>query len=207
MDSEVILVGGFHEIIELCESTGKHIIGIIDGRLKGNFMNYPILGEDKDAVELFEKFKNIPLIITPDSPQVRCQLFEYYASIGFSFTSVISPLAHISAHAVLGKGIVIQAGVSVSSFACIGDFVKLNVNSNVMHDSIVGNFSTVAPEAVVLGRVQIGKGVYIGANATVLPELQIIDHITIGAGAVVTHSLLENGKVYAGVPARILEKR
>lgn len=206
MDKEVILVGGFHEIIELCESAGVRIIGIIDGRLKGDFMNYPVLGDDKDAIELFKKNKNIPLVITPDSPQVRIRLFEYYSSIGFSFASIISPFARISPHAILGKGVVIQAGVNISSVVCLKDFVKLNVNSNIMHDSIIDSFSTVAPDAVVLGRVRIGKGVYIGANATVLPELQIVDHVTVGAGAVVTHSLLGNGKVYAGVPARILGK-
>ena len=30
MDKDVILVGGFHEVIELCEKAGYNIVGIID---------------------------------------------------------------------------------------------------------------------------------------------------------------------------------
>ena len=38
MDKDVILVGGFHEVIELCEKAGYNIVGIIDSHLHDSYM-------------------------------------------------------------------------------------------------------------------------------------------------------------------------
>ena len=70
MDKKIILVGGFHEIIELCENIGYTIIGIIDNNIEDHYLNYPILGRDEDAYEILNKNTNIPLVITPDSPLI-----------------------------------------------------------------------------------------------------------------------------------------
>ncbi len=39
MDKDVILVGGFHEVIELCEKAGFNIVGIIDGQLQESYFD------------------------------------------------------------------------------------------------------------------------------------------------------------------------
>ncbi|NLI73057.1 MAG: hypothetical protein GX361_10080 [Bacteroidales bacterium] len=200
-DKEVIIVGGFHEIIELCENLGKKIIGIIDNLLQNSYLGYPILGKDVDADALFSIYKNVPLIITPDNPHVREKLYRYYSEKGFRFTSLISNRAIVSKSARIGVGAIIQDGVNLSAFAEIGDFVKLNSCSNLMHDVVVESFSTIAPGAVVLGRVQIGTKSYIGANATILPNLTIADGTTVGAGAVVAKNTESNSTV-VGVPAK-----
>lgn len=201
MSKQVILIGGFHEVVELCQDSGYQIEGIIDNTINGSFMGYPVLGCDANAEKLFGMYGHIPLVITPDSPQVRYSLFNLYSSVGFNFATVISRRAFISPSAIIGRGIVIQSGVNVSSFTTIGDFVKLNTNANIMHDSNIGSFTTVAPNSVVLGRVKIGSSVYLGANSTILPNIDITEGTTVGAGAVVTKDLIESG-VYIGVPAK-----
>lgn len=189
MDKRIILVGGFHEIIELCENIGYTIIGIIDNNIVDHYLNYPILGTDEDAHEILKNNSNTPLVITPDAPLIREKLFNYYFNIGFNFETIISSKANISKSASIGIGSIIQDGVNISANTSIGIFNKLNSGSNVMHDCKIGDFVTIAPNAVVLGRIEVGKNTYIGANSTILPNTIIGDNVIVGAGAVVTKNI------------------
>ena len=96
MDKEIILVGGFHEIIELCEEIGYKIIGIIDNNLKESYWGYPIIGTDNMIKIISQNYKHIPLVITPDFPSTRKKLFLEYSKYGFEFETIISPTAKIS---------------------------------------------------------------------------------------------------------------
>ena len=202
MPEKIIIVGAFHEIVELCESSGYAIVGFFDQEKKNDtFMGYPILGDDGDAEKLFAKYGNIPVVISPDACSARRRLYDHYSRCGYRFASLISKDAKISPSAKIGCGSVIQSGAYVSSNARIGKFVKVNVNATVMHDTIVGDFSTLAPCSVLLGAIQLGQDVYLGANATVLPRLKIHPNTVIGAGAVVTRDILEQ-KIVKGIPAK-----
>ena len=201
MKTDVILVGGFHEMIELCEDCGLNIVGVIDNELTGIYYGYPIIGKDEDAKALFSQYGEARIIVTPDSPKLRKKLVGYYKSIGYTFVTVISPQAKVSRYARIGEGTVVQSGVNISSATTIGDFCKLNTNCNLMHDNVIGNYVTIAPNAVSLGRVEIGNNSYIGANSTVLPGIVIDNNCVVGAGAVVTHNVAE-GKTVKGVPAK-----
>ena len=198
---DVILVGAFHEVVELCEDCDINIVGIIDNNLTGSFLGIPIIGTDNDATRLYQEFSHCQLVITPDMPKVREKLYQLYAREGFEFATIISPKATISRSAKIGRGTVIQSGVNVSAATTIGSFVKLNTNANVMHDDVVGDFATIAPNAVLLGYVNIEKTAYIGANSTVLPHLNIGEGALVGAGAVVTKNVDAN-LIVKGVPAK-----
>jgi sugar O-acyltransferase (sialic acid O-acetyltransferase NeuD family) len=205
LKSKTVLVGGFNEIIELCEICGAEIIGIIDSKIKNKYMGYKIFGGDEIAKDIYKKYPTAKIIISPDLPKIREKLFHYYSSIGFTFRSLISPNAIISRNVNIGSGVVIQTGVNISSNVRIGNFVKLNTMSNIMHNTEVGNFTTIAPNAVVLGNVDIGEKCYIGANATLLPNKKIGSNVTIGAGAVLTKTV-GNDQTLAGNPAKKMIK-
>jgi sugar O-acyltransferase (sialic acid O-acetyltransferase NeuD family) len=203
MKNKVIIVGAFHEIIELAEESNFEIIGLIDNEKSCSYRNYKILCNDAGAQKLGKEYYSLPLIITPDQPKVRKRLYNYYKKIGFNFISLKSNNSKISKSSTIGTGTVIQSWVNISSEVNIGEFVKLNTNCNIMHNSSIGNFSTIAPNAVVLGNVKIGNLCYIGSNATILPNITICDSVVIGAGAVVTKNITES-KVYIGIPAKLL---
>lgn len=205
MNKDIIIVGAFHEMIELCEDCGFHIVGLVDNKYQGEFYGYPVIGTDSDCVMLHERYTDCDIVITPDSPRIRNKLRCIYSEAGFRFVTVISPKANVSRSATIGKGTVIQAGANISAGARIGEFVKLNTNANVMHDTIVGDYATIAPNAVLLGYVNIGKSAYIGANSTILPHIVVGSESTVGAGAVVTKNVDKN-LIVAGVPARDLKK-
>ena len=196
--SEIVLVGGFQEIIELAEDSGMTIKGIIDNY---TFDGYENLGTDDDIEQFRNKIINYSLVITPDLPQIKEKLHLLFRKYGFKFHNLISKDANISKSATLKEGAVVQIGGNISSMVNIGQFVKINTYANVMHDSIIGDYSTVAPNAVILGNVKIGMRCYIGANATILPNLTICDDVVVGAGCVVTKNITEKGN-YIGIPAR-----
>ena len=202
---EIILVGGFHEMIELCKEVGYNIIGIIDNKLTGMYYGYPVIGTDRDAPALFQRYPNSQIVITPDSPQIRKKLVEQYRRVGFSFATIIHPTASISRFSQVGEGTVIQRGVNISANTKIGSFCKLNTYCNVMHDNSIGDYSTIAPNAVLLGYVMVGEQGYIGANSTVLPKCSVGECSVIGAGSVVTKNIQPH-QVVAGVPAKQLTK-
>ena len=206
MKDSVILIGACLENIELCEDCCIELVGIIDNNVTGSFFNAPILGNDGDAKKIAAKYsRHVKLSLTQDMPAVRKKLFDYYASFGFGFASIVSPEARISKRSIIGKGAVVQSGVNIASNTRIGDFANLNTRANIMHDCNIGSFVTVAPNAVVLGRVKAEDYVYIGANSTVLPNIHVASNTVIGAGAVVTKDVLE-GLAVAGVPAKQLIK-
>lgn len=202
MNKDIILVGAFSEMIELCISSGYRIIGYVDTQKNSNYSNIGLyLGTDANIEEIYKKYGDIPVVISPDLPKIRMNLYQTYKKAGFKFQTVISPGAHISPTATIGLGSVIQYGAFVSANVNIGSFVKLNVNANIMHDCNIGDFVTVAPNAVVLGRVNISSLAYIGANATVLPYRNVAGNTVVGAGAVVTTDIPED-RIAKGVPAR-----
>jgi sugar O-acyltransferase (sialic acid O-acetyltransferase NeuD family) len=201
MNKRIIIVGAFHEIIELCEDCGFQIVGIIDNKLQNNFMGYPIIGTDADVSKLYKTYAYCEIVISPDSSGLRSKLSDLYSQAGFDFATVISPRATISRSATIGKGTVVQSGVNVSAGTIIGKFVKLNTGANVMHDNHIGDFVTIAPNAVVLGYVNVGSSCYIGANSTILPRITIGPTAIVGAGAVVTKSVASQ-TIVKGVPAK-----
>ena len=199
MNKKLYLVGGFHEVIELCNKENIEIDGIFDNSLKGEFMGLSVVGNDEDAQGFYEKHASV--IISPDLGNVRHKLANYYSEIGYQFFDLISSNALVSPSCRWKEGVFIQSGVHLSANVQIGKHVKINCFANIMHDCEVGDYTTIAPNAVVLGSVKIGKHCYIGANCTILPNLTIEDNVTIGAGSVVTKNVA-SGAVVKGNPAK-----
>ncbi|HOE92167.1 MAG TPA: acetyltransferase [Candidatus Cloacimonadota bacterium] len=198
---KIVIVGAFHEFIELAEDSGYEIYGLIDNFKKGEYLGYPIICADDEIDQYAQDLLKYPLIISPDKPAIREKLYCYYQAKGFRFPQLISQEAKISKTATINEGVVVQYGVNISSMANLGKFVKLNTNANIMHDTVLGDFTTIAPNAVVLGHVKIGNSCYVGANSTILPTINIGNNTIIGAGAVVTRDVEENS-TYVGVPAK-----
>lgn len=198
MELKIVLIGGFVEIIELCQELDYQEIYVIDRADVGRGTVF--LGTDESIRETIHEIVETEFIITADMPRIREKIYKFYSKHNITYSSLISSNTRISATSQIGRGTVIQYGSFVSTDVVIGSFVKLNVNVCVFHDSVIGDFTTLAPSCNILGRVIIGKYCYIGTSGTILPNLSICDNVTIGAGAVVTKNITQPG-VYTGVPA------
>ncbi len=203
--NEVIVVGGFHEVIELCERSGHQIVGVIDKVEVPDIHGFKVLGDDSHAQLLYEKYGHISLVVSPDLPELRSRLVELYTTIGFSFATLIDPNAIVSKYAVVGCGAIVKVGAHLSAFVTIGRHVVVNAFANLMHDVVVDDYATIAPNAVVLGNVTIGSEAYIGSNSTILPGICVGERSIVGAGAVVTKDV-PAGVTVIGVPASVLVK-
>ena len=197
--NEIIVVGGFSEIFELCELCGYKVHGYVDSESK--YPEYNYLGEDNDIINNIENYRDFPIVISPDNSKIRRKLFDMYDQKGFKILSMISPKAYVSKSAEIGEGCIIQSFCNVSCNTKLGKGVRLNTYSNTMHDVSIGDFSIIAPNSVLLGRCIIGEETYIGANATILPSINIGSRCMIGAAAVVTKNIPDGFKV-CGNPAK-----
>ena len=201
----VIVVGAFHEILELCHRSGKAVVGILDNECAGSYQGIPILGTDNDAREFLVRWAGVPLVISPDMPARRKRLHDYYREIGYTFCTRTDPSAVVSPSAKLGEGALVAAHAHISSNARVGEFTRINAMANLMHDTSVESFVTIAPNAVMLGHVKVETMAYIGASATVLPGRRIGTEAVVGAGAVVTRDV-DPGTTVVGNPARSSEE-
>jgi len=199
---EVILVGGFCEVVELCTRCGVKVVGFFDSSIDAlEGYDIPYLGTDKEALSNPSRFFHTPLVVVPDDPIIRQRIVRKYQSAGYHFASIISPDADISPTCKCLEGVVIQSGVVVTAKAKVGAFSKLNIGAKIFHDCQLEDFVTLAPGATLLGRVKVHSGSYIGASCTILPKIVIGQNCKVGAGAVVTHNVSDQC-VVAGVPAR-----
>lgn len=205
---DVILLGVFSEIVELCERKSLKIVYGVDPNVQSGF-DFPILLSESELLNaLGNDISDYDFIVVPDSPKGRQKIIESVASKvdKMTFTAIVDDGVMLSKSAKLGKGSVIMGGSLVSSNSRIGNFVKMNFFARIHHDVEVGDYCTIAPGATVLGKVKLGEGVYVGANATILPGIEIGDWVVVGAGAVVTRNV-EARKTVVGVPARIIVSR
>ena len=201
MKQQILIIGAYHEMIELCEDCGYEVVGIFDNEYEDEYYGVKIVGKDADAERLYEQYKDILVVITPFMPAVRKRLFNLYSTIGYKFATIISPDAKVSRYSTIGEGTVIQSGVNVAANTHIGRCVKLNTMCNIMHDNEIGDFVTVSPNAVTLGYVKIENRAFLGANCTILPNLTVGERATVGAAAVVTKNV-QADKVVKGNPAK-----
>lgn len=204
MKNKVILIGGFHETIEVFMNSKIIIKGIVDfNDIVAIKYNIPYLGNDDLFVS--KKLYKYPLSITSDKPYVRQMLFtRYFVNNKYQHFDFISKGAILAKSTSIGKHISIMNGAHLSSSVVLGEGVRINCFANIMHDCFIGNFTTIAPNAVILGNVKVGNNSYIGANSTILPNIIIGENSIIGAGSVVTHDIPPN-KIYCGNPARFLK--
>jgi len=168
----LIIGAGGHakSCIDVIEKENRfEIIGIVDDNpelLNTSILGYTVIGTDSNLEEIFtyctHAFIGVGQIKTPN---IRKKIYTRLKDIGFTLPSIISPLAYVSKHAILGESNIIMHHAIVNACATIGDNNIINTKALVEHDVIVDNHCHLSTASILNGGVHIKSGTFFGSGA------------------------------------------
>lgn len=206
MKRPLILIGGgghCKSVIEVAESTGYEIKGILDmpdevG--KEVLPGHKVIGTDDVIPQYVEECDFIITVGFIKNPALRIKLYNKVKAAGGRLATIIASTAHVSKYAELGEGTVIMHQAFVNAGAKIGDNCIINTFVNIEHDAEVGNQCHISTGTMVNGECKIGENCFIGSQSVCANCIDIASDIIVGAGSVVRKSIRVKG-IYAGNPA------
>ena len=202
----LLIGGGLHckSCIDVIEQEGRfEIKGIIDlkERLGSTILGYHVIATDEEIPELAKDCPNFFITVGDvNSFPVRKRIFLRLKYYGFKLPTIVSPLAYVSRHSVVGEGTILFPFTTVDVETSIGSNCIINHGAILAHEVTVGDNCHISGNCAV-GKCAIGHDTFIGANTFVNNGIEISPNSIIGAGSVVIRSITEPG-VYAGNPAK-----
>lgn len=151
---------------------------------------------------------NAQVLAVPGSPTSYRSRRQTVDGLGLGlamqrFATVVHPAARVSPLAVLGRNLLIMAGVVVTANATIGDHVCVLPNTAIHHDVTIGDWSLIGSNVTLAGHVAIGENCYIGSGTSVMNSVSVGAGALIGIGSNVIRTV-PAGSTQAGNPARSL---
>ncbi|WP_347988740.1 acetyltransferase [Methylomonas sp. AM2-LC] len=195
MKPVIILGSGGHArvILNILSRLGVMVKGFVDPHrpVSSIYMGISVLGDDQsvlncetDQVELVNGIGSLPR-----DAKLRSTLFDFFQKRGYTFKTVIDPLAFVADDVRLAAGVQVMAGVIIQTGTIIAENSIVNSGVIVEHDCRIGKHVHIAPGAVLSGEILVGDHVHIGTGATVIQGIEIGEGSVIGAGSVVTRSV------------------
>ncbi len=188
----ILLVGaGGHarSCIDVIEKEGRFVVGGLVGlpeEVGSRVLDYPVLGSDSDLPDILPRFTQVLVTVGQiKSPEARMKLHAMLEGQGCRLPVIVSPRAHLSAHAQVGAGTIIMHGAIVNAGARIGRNCIINSQALVEHDAVIGDHCHIATAAVINGGVSIGAGTFIGSNACVRQGIRVAEWCVVGMGQLV----------------------
>jgi sugar O-acyltransferase (sialic acid O-acetyltransferase NeuD family) len=188
----ILLVGaGGHarSCIDVIEQEGRFVVGGLIGlpeEVGSRVLDYPVLGSDNDLPDLLPRFAQVLVTVGQiKSPEARIKLHAMLEGQGRRLPVIVSPRAHLSAHAQVGAGTIIMHGAIVNAGARIGHNCIINSQVLVEHDAVIGDHCHIATAAVINGDVSIGAGTFVGSNACVRQGIRVGERCVVGMGQLV----------------------
>jgi len=186
MEDIVLIGGGGHcvSVIDVIEKESKYnIVGILDGYIKKEkVLDYPILGGDELIPELSKSVYFLITVGQIKSSNVRKIIADKLNSLGSKLATIVSPLAYVSKHAIVGEGTIIMHHALVNAEAQIGHNCIINSKANIEHGAEVQNFCHIATGATINGNTIVKEGTFIGSNTTLSHSITIKENSIISAG-------------------------
>jgi len=183
------------------------IVGFVDDDVRFAHQivdDLPVLG----AWSWFEgaNRNGIAVICASGFSEIRKRMAQRAMKSELSFANAISPLAHVSERATIGRGVVIYAHATVGRGSVVGDHVLINAGSIVSHDNMLEPYATLNPAVSLAGNVSVAEGAYLGIGCNAIQGIRIGAWSTVGAGAVVTRDVPDRVTA-VGVPAKVINQK
>lgn len=208
MKEKVIVIGdGGHAkiVIDILREMGTYeIIGVTSKQAdKQIFYDLPILGND-DILVKYQKegINNVAIGIGGfKDNELRTRIFNDLFSKGFNIINVIHPKSIIANSVILGKGVVIFAGVILNTGVNLGDNVIVATGSTVDHETIIDKHCLISAGVTIGANTRINSGTLCALGSKVISGITIGENVLVAAGAVVVSNLKTGSKVF-GIPAK-----
>lgn len=205
MNKKLILIGGgghCKSVIEVAESVGYSIIGILDRpeEVGKKVLGHEIIGVDDDIPLYVDQAEFVITIGFIKSPTLRIKLYEKVLQAGGKLATLIASTAYVSKYAQIGQGTVIMHKAFVNAGVIIGNNVIINTFANIEHDAHIGNQCHISTGTMVNGDCQIGDNCFIGSQSVLANAISICSDVIIGAGSLIRKSIHQAG-LYSGNPA------
>jgi sugar O-acyltransferase (sialic acid O-acetyltransferase NeuD family) len=172
--------------IDVIEHEGRFAVaGVIglEGEVGTHLLGYSVLGTDADLPALRSDFEYALVSVGQiKSPEARVRLFDCLESSGFILPAVVSPRAHVSAHAKLGAGTIVMHGAIINAGAAVGRNCIVNSQALVEHDTVIEDHCHIATAAAINSGVRIGAETFLGSNCCVRQGATIGRRCVIGMG-------------------------
>ena len=188
MKEKIVLIGGgghCHSVIDIIEQTNKYeIIGIVDTKenIGKKVLDYEIIACDDDLEIIFKNCKYAVITIGHiKTNELRKKLFEKTKNIGFTFPTIISPLAYVSKYSSIDEGTVIMHHVLINTNVKIGKNCIINTKSLIEHDCIVEDNCHISTASVLNGGVVVKENTFFGSNSVSREYIEINGFIKAGS--------------------------
>ena len=213
MTKDIVIVGaGGHgrEVAMLIEEINAsvpswNILGFVDDyhdSMVEKCLGYPMIGAIEDY---FSSHKEVSVAIAVGDPRTRLLLWNRIRGGVASFPSLIHPGVRVHSSNMIGDGVILCRGVSITVNVSLGNHVHVNTNSTIAHESKLDDFATLSPGVNISGNVSLGRGVFLGTGAQIAPSAEIGEGTIVGAGATVIKNI-DSNVVAVGSPAKAIKK-
>lgn len=201
----LILVGGgghCKSVIDVAESTGYNILGILDipEEIGKSVFEYKVIGTDDDIPQYVDKADFIITVGFIKNPAIRIRIYNRIKEAGGQLATVIASTAHVSRYATLGEGTVVMHQAVVNAGAEVGENCIINTSCNIEHDAVIGDQCHISTGTMINGDCKVGDRVFIGSQSVLANGISVGDDIIVGAGSFVRKSITIKG-IYSGNPA------
>jgi sugar O-acyltransferase (sialic acid O-acetyltransferase NeuD family) len=176
-----------------------NLLGFLDdkpGAAGQQLLGYPILGPGAWITGR----PGVCVALGIGHPLTRFRVVDRMTALGAHWATVLHPTVTRMPSAVVGEGVVVFGGCTLSSGAVLGDFTYLNYHTVVSHDATVEQYACVMAQVALSGCVCVGQGAFVGVGVSTRQGVSIGEWSIVGAGASVVRDIPPLC-VAVGVPA------
>ncbi len=186
----LILVGGgghCKSVIEVAESAGYTIIGILDKpeEVGKQVLDYKVIGTDDDIPQYVDKSEFVITVGQIKSVTIRKKIAECIKKAGGKLATIIASDATVSKYATIGEGSVILHKCVVNADAKIGKNCIINTMANIEHEVEIGDYCHISTGVMVNGMTKVGSDTFIGSGSVLYNCIEVPNNSIIPAGTIV----------------------